>query len=79
MNIYLITKTYSKSYRLDLKEDVDLRSFVTTDPTDCTLVLVGGRFLERFPEVLNKLDGKGFRAENDSSGPDAAIRRFVKI
>ena len=58
---------------------MDLHSFVTAeDPTDCTLVVVGGKFLRRFPEVLKRIDGKGFRTTEDSRGPDAPIRRNVK-
>ena len=58
---------------------MDLQSFVTAeDPTDCTLVVVGGKFLRRFPEVLKRIDGKGFRMIEDSTGPDAPIRRNVK-
>ena len=58
---------------------MDLQSFVTADdPTDCTLVVVGGKFLRRVPEVLKRIDGKGFRTSEDSTGPDAPIRRNVK-
>ena len=64
---------------MNLKEDVNLHPFVTaSDPTDCTLVVVGGKLLKRFPEVLKKIDGKGFRTAYDSRGPDAPIRRNVK-
>ena len=64
---------------MDLKEDVNLHSFVSAgDPTDCTLVVVGGKFLRRFPEVLKRIDGKGFRTSYDSHGPDAPIRKIVK-
>ena len=64
---------------MNLKKDVDLKSFVTAvDPTDCTLAVVGGKFLKRFPEVLKRIDGKGFRTTEDSIGPDAPIRRNVK-
>ena len=35
--------------------------------TDYTLAVVGGKFLWRFPEVLNKIDDIDFRAENDST------------
>ena len=58
---------------------MDLNSFVTAeDPTDCTLAVVGGKFLRRFPEVLKRIDGKGFKTTEDSTGPDAPIRRNVK-
>ena len=64
---------------MDLKKDVDLKSFVTAvDPTDCTLAVVGGKFLKRFPEVLKKIDGQGFRHAEDSRGADAPIRKNVK-
>ena len=64
---------------MNLKKDVDLQSFVTADdPTDCTLAVVGGKLLKRFPEVLKRIDGKGFRTVDDSTGPDAPIRRNVK-
>ena len=64
---------------MDLKEDVNLHSFVSAgDPTDCTLVVVGGKFLRRFPEVLKRIDGKGFRTSSDSQGPDAPIRKIGK-
>ena len=66
-------------YRINLKEDVNLLSFVSAgDPTDCTLVVVGGKFLRRFPEVLKRIDGKGFRTSSDSQGPDAPIRKIGK-
>ena len=59
---------------------MDLQSFVTAeDPTDCTLVVVGGKFLKRVPEVLKRIDGtKGFRTKDDSHGPDAPIRKNVR-
>ena len=64
---------------MNLKKDVDLHSFVTADdPTGCTLAVVGGKFLRRFPEVLKRIDGKGFRMAGDSTGPDAPIRKNVK-
>ena len=64
---------------MNLKADVNLHSFVTADdPTDCTLAVVGGKFLKRLPEVLKRIDGKGFRRSRDSHGPDAAIRKNVK-
>ena len=64
---------------MNLKKDVDLHSFVTADdPTGCTLAVVGGKFLRRFPEVLKRIDGKGFRTTEDSTGPDAPIRKDVK-
>ena len=64
---------------MNLKADVNLHPFVTADdPTDCTLVVVGGKFLKRVPEVLKRIDGKGFRTFEDSTGPDAPIRRNVK-
>ena len=64
---------------MNLKADVDLKPFVTAeDPTDCTLAVVGGKFLKRLPEVLKRIDGKGFRTRRDSHGPDAAIRKNVK-
>ena len=47
---------------MNRKEDVDLQSFVSAeDPTDCTLVVAGGKFIKRFPEVLKRIDGKGWR------------------
>ena len=64
---------------MNLKEDVDLQSFVSAeDPTDCTLAVVGGKFLRKLPEVLKKIDGKGFKSRDELSGPDAAIRKNVK-
>ena len=64
---------------MNLKQDVNLAPFVSPDdPTDCTLVVVGGKFLRRLPEVLKRIDGKGFRTEEDSTGPDAPIRKNVK-
>ena len=64
---------------MNLKADVDLKPFVTAeDPTDCTLAVVGGKFLKRLPEVLKRIDGQGFRRSRDSHGPDAAIRKNVK-
>ena len=67
-------------YRMNLKQDVNLHSFVSPDdPTDCTLVVVGGKFLRRLPEVLKRIDGKGFRTADDSFGPDAAIRKMSKL
>ena len=64
---------------MNLKADVDLQPFVTAeDPTDCTLVVVGGKFIKRFPEVLKRIDGKGWRMSYESHGPDAAIRKNVK-
>ena len=64
---------------MNLKEDVNLHAFVKAeDPTDCTLVVIGGKFLGRFPEVLKKIDGKGWRKSRESHGPDAAIRKNVK-
>ena len=64
---------------MNLKEDVNLHAFSEVqDPTDCTLVVIGGKFLKRFPEVLKKIDGKGFRRTKDSRGPDAPIRKNVK-
>ena len=66
-------------YRMNLKEDVNLHPFVSADdPTDCTVALVGGKFIRRFPEVLKRIDGKGFRTDYDSRGPDAPIRKNVK-
>ena len=64
---------------MNLKEDVDLQSFVSAeDPTDCTLVVVGGKFIKRFAEVLKRIDGKGWRKGGESYGPDAAIRKNIK-
>ena len=65
---------------MNLEKDVDLQSFVSPeDPTDCTLVLVGGKFLRKLPEVLKKIDGKGFKSRDELSGPDAAIRKMSKL
>ena len=64
---------------MNLKEDVNLHPFVSADdPTDCTVAVVGGKFIRRFPEVLKRIDGKGFRTSYDSHGPDAPIRKNVK-
>ena len=64
---------------MNLKEDVDLQSFVSAeDPTDCTMAVVGGKFLRKLPEVLKKIDGKGFKSGDELSGPDAAIRKMSK-
>ena len=64
---------------MNLKEDVNLHPFVSADdPTDCTVAVVGGKFIRRFPEVLKRIDGKGFRTSDDSRGPDAPIRKNVK-
>ena len=64
-----------------MEKDIDLSPFITADdPTDCTLVVVGGKFLRRLPEVLKRIDGdKGFIHEDESRGPDAAIRKNVKF
>ena len=65
---------------MNLKEDVNLETFTSTrDPVDCTLAIVGGKFLRRFPEVLKKLHGKGWRKGGESFGPEAAVRKNVKI
>ena len=64
---------------MSLQKDVDLQSFVSPeDPTDCTLVLVGGKFLRKLPQVLKKIDGKGFKTRYEVSGPEAAVRKVSK-
>ena len=64
---------------MNLKEDVDHHSFVSAeDPTDCTLVVVGGKFIKRFPEVLKRIDGEGWREGGESYGPEVAIRKIIK-
>ena len=66
-------------FSMNLEKDVDLSTFTSQkDPTDCTLVVVGGKFIKRFPEVLKKIDGKGWRKGGESYGPEAAIRKSVK-
>ena len=66
-------------FSMNLEKDVDLSTSTSQkDPTDCTLVIVGGKFIKRFPEVMKKIDGKGWRKRGESYGPEAAIRKNVK-
>ena len=80
MGIGVMKKVHCMIYlRMNLNKDVNLHAFSEVqDPTDCTLVVIGGKFLKRFPEVLKKIHGKGWREAYESRGPDASIRKNVK-